>query len=135
MSKTTISRLFVAAIMAVVAGVVVVLAGVLAAIADGAIEVGGTDVVRINGGALAWPLIGVLTGSAAIVGGAAAAVVSWLGALLNTARLHDKTWFVLLLVLGIVSLGWAAMILYVIAGPDGMSPETAALGAPTPVGS
>ncbi|MGZ6256323.1 MAG: hypothetical protein ACXWMB_04840 [Candidatus Limnocylindria bacterium] len=39
--------------------------------------------------------------------------------LLNTAELADKTWFVILLVLGIFSFGLIAMIAYVIAGPDG----------------
>ena len=37
----------------------------------------------------------------------------------------DKTWFVLLLVLGILSFGLVAMIAYVIAGPDGTRRPTA----------
>ena len=55
----------------------------------------------------------------AITGGAIAGLVSWIGALLNTAQLEDKTWFVLLLVLGLFSFGVLAMIAYVLAGPDG----------------
>jgi hypothetical protein len=46
------------------------------------------------------------------------AVVAWVGALLNTAQLEDKTWFVVLLVLGLFSFGWLATAAYVIAGPD-----------------
>jgi len=49
--------------------------------------------------------------------------VSWIGALLNTIQLEDKTWFVLLLVLGLFSFGFVAMIAYVIAGPDGADPR------------
>jgi hypothetical protein len=45
--------------------------------------------------------------------------VAWIGALLNTAQLDDKTWFVVLLLLGLFSFGLLAMIAYVIAGPDG----------------
>jgi hypothetical protein len=38
--------------------------------------------------------------------------------LLNTSRLEDKAWFAALLVLGLISLGWVAMIAYVLRGPD-----------------
>ena len=39
---------------------------------------------------------------------------------INTAELEDKTWFVVLLVLGLFSFGFVAMLAYVIAGPDGV---------------
>ena len=55
----------------------------------------------------------------AIVGGAIGGLVSWIGALLNTWRLESKTWFAVLLLLGIFNLGFFAMIAYLIAGPDG----------------
>jgi hypothetical protein len=50
---------------------------------------------------------------------AAAQFVAWIGAVLNTAQLVDKTWFVVLLVAGLVSLGFVATLAYVLAGPDG----------------
>jgi hypothetical protein len=51
--------------------------------------------------------------------------------LLNTAELTDKTWFIILLVLGLFSFGLVAMIAYVIAGPDGhRSPATPQVHAP-----
>ncbi len=56
-----------------------------------------------------------------VAGGMIAALAAWIGALLNTARLDDKTWFVLLLVLGLFSFGWVALVAYVIAGRDGMA--------------
>ena len=55
----------------------------------------------------------------AIIAGVIGGLVSWIGALLNTAQLEDKTWFFMLLVLGLFSFGLVAMIAYVIAGPDG----------------
>jgi uncharacterized membrane protein YiaA len=61
----------------------------------------------------------VVVGSLALLAGAAAGVASWIGALLNTAQLEDKTWFVSLLVLGLFSAGVLAMVAYVLAGPDG----------------
>jgi hypothetical protein len=66
------------------------------------------------------------TGFAVTVADAAfaAIIASWVGALLNTSRLDDKTWFVVLLVLGLVSAGWVAMIAYVLAGPDGTAQDS-----------
>ena len=122
MSKSTVTRLFVGAILAVVVGLVMALATVVAALADGAVRFGGPTVLTVDGetvaGALGWLLVAALV----IAGGAIAALASWIGALLNTARLDDKTWFGFLLVLGLFSFGWPAMIAYVIAGPDGTSP-------------
>lgn len=118
MSKSTISRLFVGAVLAVAVGLVVAFAAVVAALAGGVVSIGGPSVVTVNGEAFAGTLPWLLIASLAIGGGAVAAIVSWIGALLNTAQLEDKTWFVALLVLGLVSLGWVAMAAYVFAGPD-----------------
>jgi hypothetical protein len=63
-------------------------------------------------------LVWLVIASLVIAAGAIAALVSWVGALLNTVQLDDKTWFVLLLVLGLFSFGWVAMIAYVFWGPD-----------------
>lgn len=46
-------------------------------------------------------------------------LVSWIGALLNTAELENKSWFLLLLVLGLLRFGIVAMLAYIVgAGPD-----------------
>lgn len=119
-SKAAVTRLFVGAIVAIVAGVVLVLAAVWAAFAGGVIVIGGNDVVAVNGGSVAWTVVGiVIVGALAIVGGSIAALLSWIGALLNTVQLEDKTWFLVLLLLGLFSFGFIAMVLYVFAGPDG----------------
>ena len=69
---------------------------------------------------MAWTIFGLaLIAALAVIGGLIGGLVSWIGALLNTSRLEDKTWFIVLLVLGLVSFGLVAMIAYVIAGPDG----------------
>ena len=57
-----------------------------------------------------------------VIGAAVAQFVAWVGAVLNTAQLPDKTWFVVLLVTGLLSFGFIAMIVYVIAGPDSQRP-------------
>ena len=123
MTKPIITKLFVGGIVAVIAGIVVATAAVLWAFASGGFVLNGPDVVGINGSAFSWGIIGIIVASGfVILGGAIAGLVAWIGALLNTAQLPDKTWFVLLLVLGLLSFGFIAMIAYVIAGPDGTRP-------------
>ncbi len=122
MSKAVITRLFVAAFVAAAAGIVVGIVELISAIAQGVVTFGGSQVVHVDGTAFAAALPWLAIASLAILGGGLAAVASWVGALLNTAQLEDKTWFVVLLLLGLFSLGWVAMLAYVIAGPDGTRP-------------
>jgi hypothetical protein len=135
MSKTTITRLFFGAIVALAVGLVVGLVTVVAAIAGGVITIGGPTVVTVDGevfaGSLPWLLIAALL----FVGGEIAALASWIGALFNTWQLDDKTWFVALLVLGLFSFGWVAMAAYVFAGPDATSPRIARPGVATTSGA
>jgi hypothetical protein len=117
-SKATVTRLFVGAFVAVVAGALVGLAAVLTAIGGGVVTIGGPEIVTVNGAAFAGTLVWLVMAKLLIAGGALAALASWIGALLNTAQLEDKTWFIALLVLGLFSFGWIAMIAFVLAGPD-----------------
>ena len=129
MSKKNVTRLFVAAIVAVGAGLVLGFAALWAALASDAIDVGGSDVIDVNGGSAAWTALGlVIVGSLAILGGTIAAVVSWAGALLNTWQLEDKMWFASLLAAGLLGFGVVAMIAYIVAGPDGTRQSVARLG-------
>jgi len=120
MSKPTVVRIFYGSVVAVVAGLILGFLAVWGAFASGAFVMDGHDVVGLNTTGYAWLLV-LVAGIAcfAIVGGAIAGMVAWIGALLNTVQLDDKTWFILLLLLGIFSFGLVAMIAYVIAGPDG----------------
>ena len=122
MSKQRVTRLFVGAAVAVGVGSVVGIVALSVALASDAIDVGGGEVVDVNGGSGAWVALGLLLVAAlTILAGTVAAVVSWIGALLNTWRLEDKAWFASLLVLGLLGLGVVAMVAYVVAGPDGAS--------------
>jgi len=120
MSKATVTKLFIAGLIAVAAGAVVVVIAVAAAYTSDVFIVDGANVVGVNGSPLAFTLLAVAaTGGVTIIGGAIAVFVSWIGALLNTSQLQSKTWFLVLLLLGIFNLGFIAMIAYLIAGPDG----------------
>jgi hypothetical protein len=118
-SKSLVTRLFVGSIVAIVAGFILGLAAVIVAYNGGAFVMNGPDVTGIHSTPFAVSmLVLALVSIAAIIGGAIAGLVSWVGALINTAELDDKAWFVIVLVLGLFSLGFVAMIAYIVAGPN-----------------
>ncbi|MBI2781444.1 MAG: hypothetical protein HYX55_06590 [Chloroflexi bacterium] len=127
MTKPTITRLFVGSLIAVIAGVLLATFAVIAMVAGGALVMDGQEVIGFNGTSFTWAMVGLTAvGALTIAGGAIGGLVAWIGALLNTAHIDDKLWFVLLLVLGLLSFGFVAMIAYVIAGPDGLREPTGA---------
>jgi hypothetical protein len=122
MSKATVTRFFIGGMLAVLAGAILAAAAVWVAIANDVFVMDGPDIVGLSGGPLKVALVGLgIVGAATMVTGFVAGLVSWVGALLNTAQLANKSWFTALLVTGIFSLGFIAMIAYIVAGPDGTS--------------
>ena len=117
-SKPTITRAFKLAVALTVASAAGSIAVVIWALANGAVVFGGTPFVTVHAGPFAGAIVGLIVTSLLAGLGTVAAVIAWAGALLNTARLEDKAWFVALLALGLVSLGWVALIAYVLYGPD-----------------
>ena len=123
------TSIFVGSVIAVIAGAFLAFAAVWFAYANDAFAMSGPDVVGVQSTPAAWTMVGLAIAAAlAVIAGLIGGLVSWIGALLNTSQLEDKTWFVLLLVLGVLSFGLVAMIAYVIAGPDGTKRTTAAPG-------
>jgi len=117
--KSTVTRLFIGSVIAVIAGAVLAFAAVWVAYASGAFVMSGPDVTGVQSTPFAWTILGLaIVAVLAIMAGFIGGLVSWIGALLNTAQLEDKTWFIVLLVLGLLSFGLVAMIAYVLAGPD-----------------
>jgi len=134
MSKTTVTRLFIGSGIAIVSGAILAIAGIWLAIENDAFIMSGQDIVGLHGGSLAWTGLGLgLIGALVFTGGLIGGFASWIGALLNTWRLETKTWFAVLLLLGIFNLGFFAMIAYLIAGPDGTRTGTAPRSATAPV--
>ncbi|HVB77264.1 MAG TPA: hypothetical protein VNI34_05615 [Candidatus Nitrosotalea sp.] len=120
MTKHTVTRFFIGSVLAIAGGLVLTVVAGLLAFANGALVYNGPDVIGVNESAFGWTMITVAAvGTLVMAGGAIGQFVSWIGAVLNTARLEDKTWFVVLLLLGLFSFGFIAMLIYVIAGPDG----------------
>jgi hypothetical protein len=131
-SKATVTRLFIGSAIAAIAGAILAIAAVWIAIANDVFVMNGQDIVGVQGGTLAWLLLGLgVIGGLAFTGAMIGGLVSWIGALLNTSQLESKGWFLLLLLLGIFSFGLIGMIAYLIAGPDGTR-EAAPRTAPIP---
>jgi hypothetical protein len=126
MTKKQVTRIFVAAAVVAGVGLVVGIAAVWVALASDAIDFGGDHYVDVNGASGAWIALALLiVATLAILAATAAAVVSWLGALLNTRQLEDQRWFWSLLASGLLGFGVVAMLAYLAAGPDGMQESVA----------
>ena len=93
-----------------------------------------------------WGLVSfVILGGIAVLGGIVTQFVAWIGAVINTNRLADRTWFNVLLWCGVAGivlnfiggfgalLGWVLMIVYLVGGPDGMAVEPMVLRPTAPV--
>jgi hypothetical protein len=124
MTKPTINRIFVGSLIAIAGGFVLMLAAGIAAYTNGVFIMDGPDVIGVQStgfGIAMLTLAGI--GCLVMAAGGIAQFVVWIGAVLNTSKLEDKTWFILLLVLGLVSFGFIPMVIYVLTGPDGTSPQ------------
>jgi hypothetical protein len=119
MTKSTVSRIFIGSLFAIAGGVVLLAVGLFLAYVNGSFIMRGPDVAGIQPTAFTWAMVGLaIVGILAVIAGALGQFVAWIGAVVNTSRLDDKTWFIVLLVLGLLSFGFIAMLVYVIAGPD-----------------
>ena len=128
MTKSLIVKLFWGSLIALAAGLVLMGVTAALAISNDIFVMSGPDVTGIKSGALAWTLLGLM-GLAMLILllSAVAHFVAWIGAVLNTASLPDKTWFVVLLVVGLLGFVFIATVAYVIAGPDGLKAKEEAL--------
>jgi hypothetical protein len=129
MTKATVTRTWIVGLIVLVAGLLVGGISLGLMLAYGGTYVSspsgtGSDFVPTLNGVF-WTTLGfmILGFTAAAIGGVIQ-LVAWIGALMNTYQIEDKTWFVILLVGGLLGLifgliGFAAMVAYLIAGPDG----------------
>ncbi len=120
MNKAMVTRIFLGSLIAIVAGVFFVAVGFIVALATGTLVMEGPDVTGFELSSTAPAAFGLAAiGVLGVVAGGIGQFIAWIGAVVNTSRLDDKTWFVVLLVLGLLSFGFIAMLVYVLAGPDG----------------
>jgi hypothetical protein len=131
MTKPTIVKLFWGSLIGLVAGLVLMGITFALAISNDIFVMSGPDVTGIKSGVLPWTLLGLMgLAMLLLLFAAVAHFVAWIGAVLNTAQLPDKTWFVVLLVVGLLGLVFIATVAYVIAGPDAMKAREEANALP-----
>jgi hypothetical protein len=141
MSKASITRMWIAGLIVLVAGLAMGGISLGLMLANGGTWVpaesgSGSDFIpTING--FFWSTVGfMIVGFTIAVAGGIVQLAAWIGALVNTYQIEDKAWFITLLaggLLGLVSgvFGFAVMVAYLVAGPDGM-PAGRARTAPAP---
>jgi hypothetical protein len=138
MTKSLINKTWIGGLVVFAAGIVVALVGVFLMLGYGGTftQIDGTNtydfVPNMNG--FFWVTIALIVagGFIALIG-SIAQFAAWIGALVNSYALPEKTWFAVLLLGGVLSfafapLGFAAMIAYVIAAPDGTPYRQARIG-------
>lgn len=127
MTKSTVTKLFVGSLIAIMGGIFLMALGGLLALSGTTVTTSAGDVTGVSLSASAPQMLSLaLVGVGILVAGGVAQFAAWIGAMMNTSRLEDKTWFILLLVLGLLSFGLVAMLVYVVAGPDGTEGTTTA---------
>src|SRR5688572_16548050 len=116
MSKSRITWLFVAAVTAGILGAILLSVGWLANIDDVFIRNGNIVSVRQTASAAGLFALGLI-GALGILTAAATGIAAWIGALLNTAGLERKRWFVAIALLGVINCGLLGVLAYLVAGP------------------
>lgn len=144
MTKSTITRLWLAGVIVFAAGMIMGGISLGLMLANGghfvpAVGGNGSDFVPTMD-TYFWTTVVLTTvgfGVAAV--GGVVQLAAWIGAVVNTYQLPDRTWFIVLLAGGLLGLafgliGFAAMVAYVVAGPDGTATRepTFPLRAPGP---
>jgi hypothetical protein len=144
MTKSTITKSWIGGLAVFAAGIIVAVVGVFLMLAYGGTftQVPGNSnydfTPTLNG--FFWTTIGLMVagGTIALIGGLVQ-LVAWVGAMINSYALPEKTWFLVLLLGGLLSLvfapiGFAVMVAYVVAAPDGTPYRQAqvAAGGPRP---
>lgn len=133
MTKTTINRVWITGLIVLVAGLIVggVSLGLMLAYGGHftpSASGNGQDFIPTIDGFFWTTLSFTIVGFVAVLVGGIVQLTAWVGALINTYQLADKTWFAVLLAGGLIGLAFslvafAAMVAYLIAGPDGMAAQ------------
>jgi hypothetical protein len=133
MRKATVTRTWLGGLGAIVAGIVAVGVGTILMLAYGGTFGGptGDDFVPTMN-AFFWWMVGLISAGALVgTAGVVVQIVAWIGALINTYASPEKTWFVVLLVggllgvVGVMIAPFVVMVVYLFSGPDVERPATA----------
>lgn len=135
MTKSMITKIWVGGLIVFAAGILTAIVGVFLMLgyAGTFTQVAGTTnydfTPNMNG--FFWTTVTIMAvGGLIALLGSIVQFVAWIGGLVNSYMLADKTWFLVLLLGGLFSfffapIGFAAMVAYVIAAPDGAASRQA----------
>lgn len=140
MRKSTISRLWLGGLGAVVAGLAGIAAGTVAMLAYGGTwgGVNGSEFTPAYSPLFWWMVALITAGAFVVAAGGIAQLVAWIGALVNTFAFADKTWFIVLAIggaiglVGVVLAGFVVMVAYLLMGPDSKATAVAGPAAVPP---
>lgn len=138
-TKSTVNRTWIGGVIVFAAGITVALigTGLMLAFAGTFNQVPGNDYnfeARID--PFFWTTVWVIVAGGILAGvGALVQLAAWIGALVNSYLLPEKTWFAILLIGGIFGfffglVGFAVMLAYVISAPDGTPYKQVHVAAP-----
>jgi len=129
LTKSAVTRTWIGGLAVFAAGIVVAIVGIFLMLAYGGTfsQIAGTNNYNftpdMNG--FFWTTIGIIVvGGVLSLIGSIVQLAAWIGGLVNSYMLPEKAWFGILLAGGVLSLafapiGFAAMLAYVVAAPDG----------------
>ena len=144
MTKSTITRGWIGGLAVFAAGIIVAVVGVFLMLAYGGTITpstgtnNGYDFTPIMNGYF-WTAVGmIVVGGVLSLIGSLVQLAAWIGALVNSYALPDRTWFAVLLVGGILSvafapIGFAVMLAFVVAAPDGSAYRRVAIPRAAPM--
>jgi hypothetical protein len=141
MTKSSITKVWIGGLAVFAAGIVVAIVGVFLMLAYGGTftQIVGTNDYNfdpsMNG--FFWVTVGLIV-AGGVIGliGSIVQLAAWIGGLVNSYLLPSKAWFLVLLLGGLLSIGFApigfgVMLAYVIGAPDGTPYREAQVPAPT----
>lgn len=140
MTKSMITKVWIGGLAVFAAGVVAAIVGVFLMLAYGGTftQIAGTNNYDFNPNmnGFFWVTVGLIV-AGGVIGliGSIAQFAAWVGALMNSYGLADKAWFLVLLIGALLSfafapIGFAVMLAYVVAAPEGMLNRQPAAAVP-----
>ncbi|HET9780893.1 MAG TPA: hypothetical protein VFR33_03865 [Candidatus Dormibacteraeota bacterium] len=142
MTKSMITKVWIGGLAVFAAGIIVALVGVFLMLGYGGTftQIAGSNNYQFdpNIDGFFWVTIAlIVTGGVIAFIGSIGQFVAWIGGMVNSYALPERTWFAVLLIGGVLSfafapLGFAAMLAYVIGAPDGTPYRQAQIPAVAP---
>ena len=130
MPRSVIAKLFYGSLIAIGAAIIVFVVAAAIAFNGSSLIMDGPDVVGVRSPWGWTAAVVAVVATLVLIAASIAQFVAWIGMLIESAPLPSKTWFVVLLVTGLLGFGLVAMLVYLLAVPA-PGTETAGTRAPS----